>query len=102
MIADHFSARLKHLREAAGLTQQELATKAGFQRGAVARWELGTREPSWKNIVALANALGVSCEAFTEEAPPVEPSGPGRPRKEPPAEEKPSGEKAKGKRRGKK
>lgn len=57
------------------------ADKAGVLRGAVARWERGDREPGWSNILALCQALGVSCEAFTEEPTTQAPSGPGRPRK---------------------
>jgi hypothetical protein len=48
---------------------------------AVIQWELGEREPGWFNVVALAQALGVSVEAFTVEPSPMEPPGRGRPRK---------------------
>jgi transcriptional regulator with XRE-family HTH domain len=58
--------RLKELREKAGLTQTELAEKVGVKRDAVARWEAGAREPGWSNVVALAEALGVTCQAFNE------------------------------------
>lgn len=59
--------RLKELRLAAGLTQTELAEKVGVGRDAVARWEANNREPSWSNVVQLAKALGVSCEAFQDQ-----------------------------------
>jgi transcriptional regulator with XRE-family HTH domain len=82
MGAEWFPARLRELREAAGLTQHDLAKKIGVHVDAVARWEQGRREPSWTTVLALAGALGVDCTAFT--TPPTEgaePRGRGRPRK---------------------
>ncbi len=61
-----FADRLRALRQEAGLTQQKLADAAGLQREAIARLELGTRQPTWATVQAIAKALGVSCEAFTE------------------------------------
>jgi transcriptional regulator with XRE-family HTH domain len=81
MTAEWFGSRLRELREKAGLTQTQLADVAGVRRGAIARWERGDREPGWSNILALANALGVSCEAFTVEPAEQLPAKPGRPRK---------------------
>jgi transcriptional regulator with XRE-family HTH domain len=79
--ASWFPGRLRELREAAGLTQEQLAERAGVKRDAVARWEAGKREPGWSNVLALCEALGCTCEAFTR--PPAErtPARPGRPRK---------------------
>ncbi len=83
MSADWFPARLRELRVQAGLTQEQLADKAGVKRDAVARWERGAREPSWSNVIALADALGVSTEQFRQEPGPAPQPHPGRPRKEP-------------------
>jgi transcriptional regulator with XRE-family HTH domain len=97
MDAERFGPRLRSLREAAGLTQQQLADRVGVKWESVSRWERGTREPSWGNVLALGKALGVPCTAFQDEggaeaatAPAEAPRKPGRPRK--PAPE-PSGEK---------
>src|SRR4051794_30290398 len=75
-------SRLRGLREQAGLTQSELAERAGFTRDGIAKWESGSREPSWSNVLALAQALGVDCTAFTQ-PPTTEQKAPrpGRPRK---------------------
>lgn len=81
MKADRFPARLKELREAAGLTQVQLADKAGFTKDGIAQWESGRRVPSWPNVVALAQALGVSCEDFLKEPASQERPARGRPRK---------------------
>ncbi len=85
MGGEHFGPRLRELREAAGLTQQELAARVGVQWETISRWERGTREPSWSNVLAMASALGVDCRAFdtpaTEAPLSPEPQQRGRPRK---------------------
>jgi putative transcriptional regulator len=63
-----FAARLREQRTAAGLTQAELAERAGMHLHGVTKLEQGDREPSWATVQALARALGVSCAAF-EDAP---------------------------------
>ncbi len=50
--------RLRHLREARGLTQADLAARAGLHRMAVAKLEQGTRQPSLATAAALAGAIG--------------------------------------------
>jgi putative transcriptional regulator len=90
-----FAGRLKALREAAGLTQKELADRAGFHHFSVAKLEQGVQEPTWPTVLALARALGVNCLAFTVEDGGAEPvpqkRGPGRPRKQPQAETQAAG-----------
>jgi hypothetical protein len=49
----------------------------------VADLEQGRRQPAWETVVALAKALGVSCDAFLQEPTTAPPTGPGRPRKAP-------------------
>jgi transcriptional regulator with XRE-family HTH domain len=63
-VSMNFGERLKELRDKAGLSQQELADKAGIHRVAVARIETGERSPAWDTAMKLAAALGVSCAAF--------------------------------------
>lgn len=76
-----FAARLREMRESAGLTQEQLAEKAGVKRDAVARWEAGKREPGWSSVLSLCGALGVDCTAFAQEPAARGPAGPGRPPK---------------------
>jgi transcriptional regulator with XRE-family HTH domain len=78
-----FGLRLRELREAAGLTQQQLADAAGLKLGGLRDIEQGaSRAPRWDTVLALANALGVDCMAFTQEPSSEQgPRGPGRPRK---------------------
>ena len=59
-----FAARLRQLREQAGLGVAELAERAGLARAAVYHYESGIREPAWDPLCRLADALGVSLDAF--------------------------------------
>src|SRR5262249_16511506 len=67
-----FGARLKALREAAGCTQEELATIAGLSPHAVSALERGQRRrPHVDTVRALSTALdltGTTREAFTSSA----------------------------------
>jgi transcriptional regulator with XRE-family HTH domain len=59
MSPDNFAMRLKHLRERKGLTQEELAEKAGLSRGYVSRLEIGRHDPPLSLVRRLAKALRV-------------------------------------------
>lgn len=63
----NFSGRLRELRLAAGLSQAKLATSIGTTVRTISRLETGAQEPTWPTVLALADALGVTCEAFTQE-----------------------------------
>lgn len=49
---------MRVLREAAGLTQQELATVAGTSQSAIAAYESGRKSPTWRTIERLGEATG--------------------------------------------
>ncbi len=56
-----FGARLRRLREAAGLTQEELAERAQLTRNAISALERGERKRPYPHTVrSLADALGLS------------------------------------------
>ncbi len=76
-----FSDRLRALRIAAGLTQEGLARAADLSTTTVAKLERLPMGPAWETVVKLAEALGVSLDAF-KDAPAADPSI-----KPPPAEE---------------
>lgn len=80
-----FGVRLREIREEKRLTQQALATLVDMPYQNIARYETGTVEPTWPYVVALAEALGVSTEAFKSEditdAPSDEPADPPPPRR---------------------
>lgn len=89
-----FGVLLKGYRDRAGLTQQELAAKAGLTRGAISDLECGATHPRPWTVGALAKALDLSPEEARtfapaalrsapirsrrkSAAPAAEPSGPG-------------------------
>jgi DNA-binding XRE family transcriptional regulator len=51
-------ARIRSIREAAHLTQQELAAAAGIGRVTLVRIEGGEQSPRYETLAALARALG--------------------------------------------
>jgi transcriptional regulator with XRE-family HTH domain len=54
--------RFKQLRKAAGMTQEELARKAGVAFAAYRTWESGKRMPLFDAVVKVADALAVSLD----------------------------------------
>jgi transcriptional regulator with XRE-family HTH domain len=55
----HFGERMRALRLEAGLSQEQLATKAGIHRTYIGGVERGERNLSLLNIMRIADALGV-------------------------------------------
>ena len=54
-----FGANVRALRIKIGLSQEQLAEKAAMHRTYIGSIELGKRNISLKNIIALSQALGV-------------------------------------------
>jgi len=79
MGVESFPGRLKELRQAAGLTQSRLAELAGLSKNGIAQLEQGSRDPAWATVFALAQALRVSTDAFTQKPANVSKSKRGRP-----------------------
>lgn len=59
-----FGQRLRSVREQAGMTQAQLAEAVQVHRPEIARLESGTVEPTWPKVLKLAEALGVTPDAF--------------------------------------
>ena len=57
-----FSRQLHEFRKSAGLTQEQLAEKAGVSFQAVSKWETGKDDPSTTNLIELAKLYGTSPE----------------------------------------
>lgn len=57
-----FADRLRTAREGKGLSQAQLAERSGLQPSAVSHFEKGRRSPSFDNLRALSDALGVSTD----------------------------------------
>ncbi|MCF8042424.1 MAG: helix-turn-helix domain-containing protein [Desulfarculaceae bacterium] len=72
IVAEQFGARLRALRNAAFLTQEELAKKAGISTGQIVRYEAGKNIPREAIQLSLAEALGVSpLDFYVSGEPPV-------------------------------
>ena len=59
-VEKQFGKRVRQLRLVRGLSQEELASKVSVHRTYLGSIERGERNPSLKNIAAIAEALGVS------------------------------------------
>lgn len=57
-----FTERLKELRLKKGLTQTELGEKVGVKQNTFTNWENGKREPSFENLIKLADLFEVSLD----------------------------------------
>jgi transcriptional regulator with XRE-family HTH domain len=61
--------RLRLLREAAGLSQLDLAGVSGLTHEAISRWETGHKAPNAATVRTLAHALHVDPGAFVGDEP---------------------------------
>ncbi|MBQ8292155.1 MAG: helix-turn-helix transcriptional regulator [Clostridia bacterium] len=57
-----FQKRLYEQRKLNGLTQRELAEKLGIAQPSYVRYENGTAEPNYENLVKLADTFDVSVD----------------------------------------
>jgi transcriptional regulator with XRE-family HTH domain len=57
-----FGEILRKIREDKGLSQSDLAHKAGFQPSAISHFESSRRSPSFDNLKKLADALAVTID----------------------------------------
>jgi len=58
MIQQKFGQRIRKLRQCKGMSQEKLALESGVHRTYIGGIERGERNPSLKNIVAIAEGLG--------------------------------------------
>ena len=62
-------SRLQEIREDQGLTQTELAVRVRTSQSTISQIEAGDRNPSYRTLVKLAAALGVTVSYVLGEAP---------------------------------
>lgn len=55
---------IRESRRGAGMTQEQLAKRAGVCKRALENWERGTRLPSLPGLLSLADALDMSLDAL--------------------------------------
>lgn len=61
-IRTRIGARIATLRKQAGLTQEQLAERAGLQRTHVTRIEAGKYAVTFESVQAIAEALGMTVD----------------------------------------
>lgn len=62
IIIMEFASQLKHLRTAAGLSQEEIAQKVHVTRQSVSKWEAGDSSPDLETTAKLAEFFDVSLD----------------------------------------
>lgn len=65
--AEPLAVRIKRLRIASGLTQEQLGALIGISSTAVGNWEAGEFLPKGRYVVKLAGALGIDVSALLGE-----------------------------------
>jgi transcriptional regulator with XRE-family HTH domain len=65
-IATRFGQNLMHLRESAGISQEELGFRASLHRTEIGMLERGTRLARVDTLIKLAGALEVEANALVE------------------------------------
>lgn len=68
-----FAEMLRTLRHQADLTQEQLADKSGVSLWTLRGYEIGRREPSWRSLLDLCEALAVDPRVFNPCVPRAEP-----------------------------
>ena len=71
-----FAERLRATREDRGLSQAELADRAGMPPSAISHFETANRAPSFDNLRLLADALSVTIDFLVGREAKEAPSGP--------------------------
>lgn len=67
--------RIRDMRKRKGMTQADLAKKAGIKRATISAAEVGTNNPSTTTVALIASALGCTvAELLGEGAPAAAPS----------------------------
>ena len=67
-INEVLGAKVKRLRQEAGITQATLSQRSGLFRTHLSRIECGTANPTLAAIVSIAEALGVNPAVLLKEA----------------------------------
>ena len=65
-----YENRLRELREAKGLSQKDVADRINVTPGSVVHWELGMKNISMRNLIALCDLLGCTADQLLGREPP--------------------------------
>ena len=68
-IVRELAVRIRQLRHSKGWSQEKLAEEAGMHRTYLGGIEVARRNPSLRNLIRIARALGVPVKALFDTAP---------------------------------
>jgi transcriptional regulator with XRE-family HTH domain len=68
-IVRELAVRIRQLRHAKGWSQERLAEEAGMHRTYLGGIEVARRNPSLRNLIRIARALGVPVKALFDATP---------------------------------
>ncbi|MBS1894720.1 MAG: helix-turn-helix transcriptional regulator [Actinobacteria bacterium] len=66
LVAERIGANLRRLRAAAGISQEELAFRAGIHQSEASLIEGGRRVPRARTLIKLSGALGVTIDDLVD------------------------------------
>lgn len=64
-----FGRVVRTVRASKGMTQKQLAGRAGVSPAVIVAYERGARSPSLRNAIAIADVLGVTLDQLAGRAP---------------------------------
>lgn len=67
-----FGSKLRELRVAAGMTQEQLAKKINLSKANVSKYEADTVEPNLDTLVAISNLFGVTIDYMLDVEQPID------------------------------
>lgn len=83
VVLDAFAAKVRQLREGAGLSQEAFSDAARMHRTSIGYFEQARREPNLSTLLILADTLGVSIDKLVEGVPVPQERRPARQSKQP-------------------
>lgn len=66
MSTNNIGEKIKTIRLARNLTQQELADRMGLKRNTISQWESGMRKISVEHLIEIAKVVGVTLDYFND------------------------------------
>lgn len=60
------SEKIRYFRQQRGLSQEQLAGRAGINTNTIRKYELGTRKPKLEQLKKIAGGLGISVIEFLD------------------------------------
>ena len=76
-----FATKLANIMVVETVSQSELARRSGVPQTTISAYLRRATKPSWAHVQSLSKALGVSCDALTDDPPePVAPPPAPRPK----------------------